>query len=89
MKTALTAARLYTPTHAIDSPLVVLEDDRIVAMGPRSSTAVPSRARRFDFPGMILAPGFIDIHIHGGAGHDVMERDDRAIAAIERLGGKI
>jgi len=84
MKTALTAARLYTPTHAIDSPLVVLEDDRIVAVGPRSSTALPSRARQFDFPGMILAPGFIDIHIHGGAGHDVMERDDRAIAAIER-----
>jgi len=84
MKTAITAARLYTPTQAIDSPLVVIEDERIVSAAPRSASSVPSGARQLDFPGMVLAPGFIDIHIHGGAGHDVMEREDSAIADIER-----
>jgi N-acetylglucosamine-6-phosphate deacetylase len=84
MKSAITAARLYTPTHAIDSPLVIIEDERIVSVGARSATLMPSGARQLDFPGMVLAPGFIDIHIHGGAGHDVMERDDSAIADIER-----
>jgi N-acetylglucosamine-6-phosphate deacetylase len=84
MKTAITAAHLSTPTHVIDSPLVVMEDARIVAAAPRAALAVPNGARSLDFPGMVLAPGFIDIHIHGSAGHDVMEHDDRAIAAIER-----
>ena len=84
MKTAITAARLYTPAQAIDSPLVIIEDERIVSVAARSATSVPSGGRQLDFPGMVLAPGFIDIHIHGGAGHDVMERDDSAIVDIER-----
>jgi N-acetylglucosamine-6-phosphate deacetylase len=84
MKTAITAARLYTPTQAIDSPLVIIEDQHIVSAASRAAGSVPKGARQLDFPGMVLAPGFIDIHIHGGAGHDVMERDDSAIAEIER-----
>jgi len=84
MKTAITAARLYTPTHAVDSPLVVIDDERIVSAAARAASTVPKGARQLDFPGMVLAPGFIDVHIHGGSGHDVMEDDDGAIAAIER-----
>jgi N-acetylglucosamine-6-phosphate deacetylase len=38
-----------------------------------------------DFGEGILAPGFIDIHIHGGAGHDVMEAGADALPPIERL----
>ena len=37
-----------------------------------------------NFPDLILAPGFIDIHIHGGAGRDAMEADESALAQIER-----
>src|SRR5208283_5878870 len=33
----------------------------------------------------ILTPGLIDIHVHGGAGHDIMEGSDEGLAAIERL----
>src|SRR5204863_9239776 len=44
---------------------------------------LPSNVQHRDFPGMILAPGFIDIHIHGSAGHDVMEAEPSALAAIE------
>jgi N-acetylglucosamine-6-phosphate deacetylase len=38
-----------------------------------------------DFGDAILAPGFVDIHIHGGAGHDVMDADPSGLSAIERL----
>ena len=40
--------------------------------------------RLLDFPDLILAPGFIDIHIHGGAGRDAMEASESALAQIER-----
>jgi N-acetylglucosamine-6-phosphate deacetylase len=61
-----------------------VEDGRIAALDSRAALPMPPGARELDFPGMILAPGFIDIHVHGGAGHDVMEADDGALAAIER-----
>ena len=84
MKTVITAALLLTPVEAIDHPRLLIEDERIMAYGPRESLASPSRATTYDFPRHIIAPGFIDIHIHGGSGRDVMEVDDSALAAIER-----
>ncbi len=84
MKTVITAARLLTPTEVIEQPLLVVEDEQIVAVGSREQMAAPDGARHHDFPGKVLAPGFIDIHIHGGSGHDVMELDPSALAAIER-----
>src|SRR5947209_8913223 len=83
MKTVITAATLYTPTEQIDSPVVVVENGRVLSLGSLERTELPAGARRLDFPGMVLAPGFIDIHIHGSAGHDVMEAEPSALAAIE------
>jgi len=83
MKTILTADRLITPTEIIQSPVVIVEDERIAAAGPRGAITVPS-GRHLDFPGCTLAPGLIDIHIHGGAGHDVMEAGAAGLAAMER-----
>lgn len=84
MKTVITAAHLITPMEWIGSPVVVIEDQRIVAVGARDAIEPPAGARQISFPGMILAPGFIDIHVHGGAGHDVMEADGTGLAAMER-----
>jgi N-acetylglucosamine-6-phosphate deacetylase len=83
MQTVITADRLVTPIQTIEYPVLVVEENRIVACGPREQLAIPQNARHHDFPGKILAPGFIDIHIHGGSGHDVMELSASALAAIE------
>jgi N-acetylglucosamine-6-phosphate deacetylase len=83
MKTVITAARLLTPTKIIDQPVVVVDDATIVALGPREQLTIPTGARHHDFPGKILVPGFVDIHVHGGYGHDAMELDTAALAAIE------
>src|SRR5258707_11860362 len=84
MKTVITAARLLTPTEVIEQPVLVVEDERIVAVGAREQLAAPNGARHHDFAGRILVPGFIDIHIHGGSGHDVMGLGPSALSAIER-----
>src|SRR5437660_9740087 len=85
MKTVITAARLFTPLECIESPVVVVEDGRFLSsVGSRLEMEVPQNSRQFDFPDAVLVPGFIDIHIHGGAGHDIMETDSAALAAIER-----
>lgn len=83
MKTVITAEHLVTPTEWIEAPVVLIEDGRVATVASRGSMEIPAGTRR-DFPGLILAPGFIDIHIHGGAGQDVMEADTTALAVIGR-----
>jgi len=80
---ALTAARLVTP-DPIDHPLLLLDDGRVVEVASRSAREIP-RCRTVELGDVTLAPGFVDIHIHGGAGHDVMEPDDTALPAVETL----
>src|SRR5437588_201056 len=83
MKTVITAKYLFTPTERIDLPVITIEDGVITVVDSQEHSELPANAAHFDFPGMVLAPGFIDIHVHGGAGHDVMEADNSALAAIE------
>ena len=82
---AITAATLFTPLDRIERPLLLIENDLIVKVGSQLSHEIPKQARCLDFPEAIIAPGFIDLHNHGGAGHDVMESDPAALPAIESL----
>ena len=84
MKIAITAACLFTPTERIDDPVVLIEDGRIVSLGARRLIELPNAVRRLDFPETVLAPGMIDVHIHGGSGHDVMEADSSALDDMEK-----
>jgi N-acetylglucosamine-6-phosphate deacetylase len=72
MRTVFTAARLYTPLEEILHPVLVVEDGRISQLGSRSATELPANHSTVDFGDDVLAPGFFDIHIHGGAGLDLM-----------------
>ena len=82
---ALTATTLFTPLERIEQPLLLVEDGSIVEVTSRTRREVPQNCRTMDFGDGILAPGFVDIHIHGGAGHDVMEDTADALPPVERL----
>ncbi len=84
MKTAFTSATCITPLETIRDAVVVVEQGVITSAGPRSAVVIPSDARVVDYGHAVLAPGFVDLHIHGGAGHDVMEGAPDALAVIER-----
>jgi N-acetylglucosamine-6-phosphate deacetylase len=72
MKTVFIATRLFTPTEEIQNPLLVVEDGSITEVSSRSTKEVPAGTAVVDFGDAALAPGFLDIHIHGGAGIDLM-----------------
>jgi N-acetylglucosamine-6-phosphate deacetylase len=84
MKTAFTSAECITPLETIGHALVVIEDGIITSVGPRSHVEIPVNARVVDFGDAVLAPGFVDMHVHGGAGHDVMEGTPEILTTIER-----
>ena len=74
--TVFCADRLYTPKEEIKNALLFVEDGVISEVCSRAQRELPRNGRVVDFSddfgGCILAPGFVDIHIHGGAGLDVM-----------------
>jgi N-acetylglucosamine-6-phosphate deacetylase len=72
MKIVFTAKRLYTPREEIQEPLLLVEDGRITQVSSRSTQETPANSSIVDFAGATLTPGFVDIHMHGGAGLDVM-----------------
>jgi N-acetylglucosamine-6-phosphate deacetylase len=76
---------MLTPLERVDDAALIIEDGIIATIGKRSDLTIPANARTIDFGDSILTPGLVDIHIHGAAGHDVMEGNDDCLAAIERL----
>jgi N-acetylglucosamine-6-phosphate deacetylase len=85
MKTVVTAEKLWDGSQSHDNPLVVIEDGNISSIATRESAAEPTDARVLDFPGATLASAFFDVHIHGAAGHDVMEATPPALDAVSRF----
>jgi len=82
---ALTATTLFTPLERIEQPLLLVEAGVVVEVTSRAQREVPGNCPVVDLRDGILAPGFIDIHIHGGAGHDVMEAGIDALPPVETL----
>src|SRR5438270_279761 len=82
---AITAAALFTPLERIDRPLLLVEDGAIAEVSCQAARELPGNCRTVDFPGASLAPGFIDLHVHGGAGRDVMETSPDALPAVGAL----
>ena len=76
---ALTARALCTPLERIDRPLVLIEEGAIVRLGSQSDYEVPPGARVVSFSDCLLAPGLVDIHIHGAAGVDLMKADGEGL----------
>ena len=65
--TAITGpALLGASLEAVADASVVIEDNVITAAGASSEIAIPSGAERVDLAGQVLAPGFIDAHVHIG-----------------------
>src|SRR6266403_3395128 len=82
---AFTAGRLLTPTDAVELPLVLVERGRVIDISARGSRQVPAGASTSDFGNKAIAPGYVDLHIHGSAGYDVMDDTAEALPAIEQL----
>ncbi len=63
--TAIRADRLIVGDGTtIDRPVVLVQGDRFLAVGPAASTRIPSGARIIDLTGHTLLPGLIDSHTH-------------------------
>src|SRR5262245_22338680 len=75
-----TNARLIFPDGIRDGFEVVVEEGKIAAIYERSVTH--QKHEIIDLNGNYLAPGFIDLHVHGALGRDTMEGSAEAFRSI-------
>src|SRR5262249_39695790 len=73
------------PLERIGDVVVLVEDGKIAALRPRHELPIPNGARVEDYGKDIIAPGYADIHIHGAAGHDVMQPSPDGRRAMEQF----
>jgi N-acetylglucosamine-6-phosphate deacetylase len=69
---AIINGSVYTPDQILTPGTVLIEEERITAVGSADTLAVPLEAEVIDAEGLAVVPGFIDVHIHGLMGHDAM-----------------
>lgn len=54
--------------QVIPNSVVLVDGNRIAAIGPAGQVTIPADARRVDVSGRWIMPGLIDAHAHGGVG---------------------
>jgi len=70
------------PDRLLADAVVVVEGGRITAI--EGGAATPKSAESIDLAGGYLAPGFVDLHVHGGAGADFMDGTPAAFTTVCR-----
>jgi N-acetylglucosamine-6-phosphate deacetylase len=78
------AARALTPSTEINDAGILIREDVIEAIGPRSDMTLPAGAQEIRATDKLAVPGFLDLHIHGAGGRDVMEGNNDALRAVTR-----
>jgi N-acetylglucosamine-6-phosphate deacetylase len=76
--TTLAGGRVVTPDGVLDDGWIRLSGGRVVATG---SGRPPHRPDE-DLAGAWVVPGFVDLHMHGGGGHDVTASPEAMTAAV-------
>ena len=82
MPIVLAGARVLTPDDEIEGGSVIVEDGRIAEVGARLTP--PAGAEVVDLRGLTLAPGFVDIHVHGGGGFSLAGGDAEEVRSYAR-----
>ncbi len=76
-------ARIIAPNKIIENGTILVTGKKIVAVGEKNIDI--EDAITIDAKGKYVSPGFIDLHIHGGGGHDFMDGDETAFLKIAQL----
>jgi len=73
--------KIITPLGIIDKGYVLIQNKTIADVG-EGTIEVSEDTLAIDAGGKFVSPGFIDIHVHGGGGHDFMDASVEAFLKI-------
>ncbi len=82
---AIVNGQIYMPNKVISKGLLLYSGRKIVAVGEQKEVRLPNtEVTIIDVKGMLVLPGFIDQHVHGGGNADTMDGTYEAICNIAR-----
>jgi N-acetylglucosamine-6-phosphate deacetylase len=79
-ETLLRNARIVLPERVSQQQDLLIQDGRIAALSDSKSS--PSGVNEIDLSGCTLFPGFIDVHMHGAVGVDLMDADAASLRRV-------
>ena len=63
---------------------ILIRETVIEAIGPREGMSLPADATEISATNKSAIPGFVDVHIHGAGGRDVMEGSNEALSTVAK-----
>ena len=78
----ITNCKLFDSSEKAKTTSVLIEDGKIARVGKIKPAA--SYDNILDAQGRIIAPGFIDVHLQGAGGADVLDGTDEALRTISK-----
>jgi N-acetylglucosamine-6-phosphate deacetylase len=78
MKLGFQGGSIILEDRILDNGRVEVAGGRIQSVGPAAGPA----ADAIDLEGGFLCPGFVELHAHGGSGHDFMDGDEAGFRVI-------
>jgi len=82
---AIDAGCLYTPERKFSPGRLLIEGKTISAVGVPESIRIPPNTNQIDASKLLVTPGFLDPHIHGCGGVDVMQATYDSLNAVSRI----
>src|SRR5947199_4495086 len=79
----ITNGIIIAPGKIIKNGTMLITDGKITGVSERDIDA--PEAVIIDAGGKYVSPGFIDIHVHGGGGHDFMDATETAFLKIAEI----
>ena len=83
MRLLIEHTRLILPYHVLPDAWLICEDGRIADYG-ECGASQPAHDVRLNGKGNYLSPGFVDLHVHGGAGADFRDGDEASFITAMR-----
>jgi len=78
-RTVLINANIITPSEQIENGVIIIEGNTILDVGVEGQLPIPNDSAVIDVGNAYIGPGFIDLHIHGALGGDVMDATSRSL----------
>ena len=78
-------ATIYTPDGVIENGGMVVENGRIRTIAPTNEIEPSSDWQIIDASGLLLTPGFMDLQLNGGFGHDFTDNPETIWAVAAEL----
>jgi len=81
-KTIISNGTIITPFQSLENKAISIEKGKITAIKERKVMDIPAGVEVIDAGNGFVVPGFIDIHVHGGGGSDIMDGKYEAVKQV-------